>query len=126
MFDIDVDTLKQVGEFGSLAWCQACAEYGVKILESAELPEDLSWGFSEGVLKMSNYATTITTSTTIPTATTIATSTTTTTIATSNTIPTTTTIATSITTILYIFILQMSNYVTEKVLTLYETIHEDK
>ena len=47
MFDIDVDTLKQVGEFGSLAWCQACAEYGVKILESAELPEDLSWGFSE-------------------------------------------------------------------------------
>ena len=47
MFDIDVDTLQQVGEFGSFSWCQACAEYGVKILESADLPEDLSWGFSE-------------------------------------------------------------------------------
>ena len=36
-----------MGEFGSFSWCQACAEYGVKILESADLPEELSWGFSE-------------------------------------------------------------------------------
>ena len=47
MFDIDVSTLEPVGEFGSLAWCQACAEYGTKILQSADLPEDLSWAFSE-------------------------------------------------------------------------------
>ena len=47
MFDIDVSTLDAVGEFGSQAWCQTCAEYGVKILESAGMPEDLSWAFSE-------------------------------------------------------------------------------
>ena len=47
MFDIDVSTLEPVGEFGSLAWCQACAEYGIKILQSADLPKDLSWAFSE-------------------------------------------------------------------------------
>ena len=47
MFEIDVNTLEPVGEFGSAAWCQACAEYGVKILESADIPDDLSWGFSE-------------------------------------------------------------------------------
>ena len=47
MFDIDVSTLEPVGEFGSPAWCQACAEYGIKILQSADLPEDLSWAFSE-------------------------------------------------------------------------------
>ena len=47
MFDIDVSTLQPVGEFGSQAWCEACADFGVKILESADLPDDLSWGFSE-------------------------------------------------------------------------------
>jgi hypothetical protein len=47
MFDIDVSTLDPVGEFGSQAWGQACADYGVKILQSAGLPDDLSWAFSE-------------------------------------------------------------------------------
>jgi len=36
-----------VGEFGSEEWCEACAEAGVKILEEANLPPDLEWGFSE-------------------------------------------------------------------------------
>lgn len=47
MFDVDVDTLDPVGEFGSAAWCQACADYGMKILEAAGMPDDLSWAFSE-------------------------------------------------------------------------------
>lgn len=42
-----MDSLRPVGEFGSQAWCDACAAYGVKILEAANLPADLSWGFSE-------------------------------------------------------------------------------
>ena len=39
--------IEPVGEFGSLEWCVACAEGGVKILKEAELPPDLEWGFSE-------------------------------------------------------------------------------
>jgi len=37
----------QVGEFGSRAWCESCADYGVRILQAAELPPDLCWAFSE-------------------------------------------------------------------------------
>ena len=44
---IDVRGLKPVGEFGSREWCEACASYGAKILESGEMPLDLCWGFSE-------------------------------------------------------------------------------
>jgi len=44
---IDMDTIEPVGEFGSQAWCEACAAYGVKILEASNLPADLSWAFSE-------------------------------------------------------------------------------
>ena len=40
-------SVKPVGEFGSKAWCEACAEAGVKMLEEASLPPDLDWGFSE-------------------------------------------------------------------------------
>ena len=47
MFDIDVSTLETVGEFGSKSWGEACAEFGIKILRSADLPDDLVWGFSE-------------------------------------------------------------------------------
>ena len=47
MFDIDVSTLETVGEFGSKSWGEACAEFGIKILQSADLPDDLVWGFSE-------------------------------------------------------------------------------
>ena len=47
MFDIDVNTLDPVGEFGSAAWCQACADYGMAILDAAGMPDDLSWAFSE-------------------------------------------------------------------------------
>lgn len=39
--------LQPVGEFGSKEWCEACAEAGVEILEEANLPADLEWGFSE-------------------------------------------------------------------------------
>lgn len=44
---INMQEIREVGEFGSREWCQACAEYGVKILEAADLPKDLRWGFSE-------------------------------------------------------------------------------
>ena len=36
-----------IGEFGSREWCEACAAAGVKMLEEADLPADLEWGFSE-------------------------------------------------------------------------------
>lgn len=39
--------VKPVGEFGSREWCEACAEAGVEMLEGANLPADLEWGFSE-------------------------------------------------------------------------------
>ena len=39
--------LKPVGEFGSKAWCEACGKYGVQLLQEADLPADLQWGFSE-------------------------------------------------------------------------------
>lgn len=45
--EIDVTALKPVGEFGSLAWCEACAKYGVQLLEDGDLPADTEWGFSE-------------------------------------------------------------------------------
>ena len=44
---VDVAALKPLGEFGSLAWCQACAKYGAQLLEEAHLPADIEWGFSE-------------------------------------------------------------------------------
>ncbi|MEC8695841.1 MAG: hypothetical protein VXY02_03035, partial [Pseudomonadota bacterium] len=47
MFQIDMDTLVEVGEFGSEAWCRGCADYGVQILQAADIPDDLSWAFSE-------------------------------------------------------------------------------
>ena len=47
MAEIDVAALRPVGEFGSKAWCEACAHYGVQLLEAADLPADLAWGFSE-------------------------------------------------------------------------------
>ena len=47
MLNIDINTIKEVGEFGSKEWSKACAEFGVKILESADLPSDLVWAFSE-------------------------------------------------------------------------------
>ena len=42
-----MSTIEQVGEFGSKAWCEACADFGVAILRASDLPNDLSWGFSE-------------------------------------------------------------------------------
>ena len=47
MAEIDVAALQPVGEFGSKAWCEACAQYGVQLLEAGNLPADLAWGFSE-------------------------------------------------------------------------------
>ena len=41
MAEVDVTALRPVGEFGSKAWCEACAKYGVQLLEDAELPADL-------------------------------------------------------------------------------------
>jgi len=36
-----------VGEFGSKEWCEACGKAGAKMLEDADLPTDMAWGFSE-------------------------------------------------------------------------------
>ena len=47
MAEIDMAALRPVGEFGSKAWCEACAKYGVALLEDADLPADIEWGFSE-------------------------------------------------------------------------------
>ena len=47
MAEIDVAALEPVGEFGSLEWCEACAKYGVQLLEDGDLPADTAWGFSE-------------------------------------------------------------------------------
>ena len=47
MTEINVAELEPVGEFGSLAWCEACAEYGVQLLEDGDLPPDTAWGFTE-------------------------------------------------------------------------------
>ena len=47
MPEINVAELRPVGEFGSKAWCEACAAYGVQLLENGDLPRDLEWGFSE-------------------------------------------------------------------------------
>lgn len=47
MSTIDVSVLTPVGEFGSTEWCEACAVYGVQLLEEGDLPADTAWGFSE-------------------------------------------------------------------------------
>ncbi len=47
MAEIDVAALEPVGEFGSKAWCEACARYGIQMLEDGDLPPDTAWGFSE-------------------------------------------------------------------------------
>ena len=44
---IDMSTLEPVGEFGSKAWGDACAEAAIKILEAADLPSTITWAFSE-------------------------------------------------------------------------------
>ena len=47
MAGIDVTALRPVGEFGSLAWCEACARYGARLLREGDLPAGIEWGFSE-------------------------------------------------------------------------------
>ena len=47
MSGVNVAELKPVGEFGSKAWCEACAKYGVQLLEEGDLGADTEWGFSE-------------------------------------------------------------------------------
>ncbi len=42
---------KRVGEFGSKEWCEACGKAGAKMLEDANLPADMEWGFSEVYLR---------------------------------------------------------------------------
>lgn len=47
MTEINVNELKPVGEFGSKAWCELVAAYGVQLLGNADLPSHLEWGFTE-------------------------------------------------------------------------------
>ena len=42
-----MSAITPVGEFGSKAWCEACAAAGVRMLADADLPPDLQWAFSE-------------------------------------------------------------------------------
>ena len=44
---IDMSMLNPVGEFGSKAWGEACAEASTKILEAADLPDSINWAFTE-------------------------------------------------------------------------------
>jgi len=44
---IDMSTLSSVGEFGSKAWGEACAEASIKILKAANLPKSINWAFTE-------------------------------------------------------------------------------
>ena len=44
---IDVSDLSVVGEFGSKAWGEACANASVKILQAANLPKSINWAFTE-------------------------------------------------------------------------------
>ncbi len=43
----EVAKLEPVGEFGSKAWCEACAAAGVKLLEAGDIPDDIAWAFTE-------------------------------------------------------------------------------
>ena len=47
MATINVSELKPVGEFGSRVWCETVATLGVQLLEEANLPSELEWGFTE-------------------------------------------------------------------------------
>ncbi len=47
MYVINMQQLEKVGEFGSKAWGEACAAAAVKILEAANLPDDVEWAFTE-------------------------------------------------------------------------------
>ena len=47
MFEIDMQSIEEVGEFGSEEWCDACAACGVKMLQAVDLPASLSWSFTE-------------------------------------------------------------------------------
>ena len=44
---MDEEGRNPVGEFGSKEWCEACGKAGAKMLEDADLPADMEWGFSE-------------------------------------------------------------------------------
>ncbi|MEM7365167.1 MAG: hypothetical protein AAF525_14180 [Pseudomonadota bacterium] len=44
---IDMSTLEPVGEFGSKAWGEACAEGAIRILQAANLPSSITWAFTE-------------------------------------------------------------------------------
>ena len=44
---ISASDLVAVGEFGSKAWSQACANASVKILRAANLPKTINWAFTE-------------------------------------------------------------------------------
>ena len=44
---IDVSDLSVVGEFGSKAWGEACANASAKILQAANLPKYINWAFTE-------------------------------------------------------------------------------
>ena len=47
---IKMSELRPVGEFGSKVWGEACAEASTKILEAADLPDDINWAFTENYM----------------------------------------------------------------------------
>ena len=44
---INMSQLSPVGEFGSEAWGEACAQASRRILEAAKLPSSINWAFTE-------------------------------------------------------------------------------
>ncbi|GIR82352.1 MAG: hypothetical protein CM15mP84_01000 [Cellvibrionales bacterium] len=49
VFMIDMRDLTPVGEFGSREWCEACASYGARILESGNMPARPALGLQRGL-----------------------------------------------------------------------------
>ena len=47
MPEIETESLKPVGEFGSKEWCERVAMLGAQLLKDAKLPSNLEWGFTE-------------------------------------------------------------------------------
>jgi len=45
--NFDSSMITEVGEFGSKLWCEACGILGAKMLQAADIPADLRWGFTE-------------------------------------------------------------------------------
>lgn len=44
---IEMSTLEPVGEFGSREWGEACVNCAIRMLQAANLPDTITWSFTE-------------------------------------------------------------------------------